>query len=185
MFTDVLAQDTQEEFTLVYLWLLLPPPPSAASIAVCQFASRAEEWYVVVGTGRDVVLGPRTNSGGSLILYQLAEDGCKLKYLHTTPLDDVPLALEPFNGRLLVGVGKLLRIYDIGKKKMLRKCENKVGVRGTCVQMVVLAMCMNSTYMYIGVCNCTGVCVCACACVAACLQTSCDMKASMYYVHPV
>jgi len=29
-------------------------------------------------------------------------------------------------GRLLVGVGRLLRIYDLGKKKMLRKCENKV-----------------------------------------------------------
>jgi len=41
-------------------------------------------------------------------------------------LDNVPTALAPFQGRLLVGVGKLLRIYDIGKKKMLRKCENKV-----------------------------------------------------------
>ena len=79
----------------------------------------------MVGTGKDVVLGSRANSGGSLILYQVCEDGRKLKYLHTTPMDDAPLALEPFNGRLLVGVGKLLRIYDIGKKKMLRKCENK------------------------------------------------------------
>jgi len=26
---------------------------------------------------------------------------------------------------VLIGVGKLLRIYDLGKKKMLRKCENK------------------------------------------------------------
>lgn len=42
-----------------------------------------------------------------------------------TPLDDVPVAMLPFQGRLLVGVGRLLRIYDIGKKKMLRKCENK------------------------------------------------------------
>ena len=33
--------------------------------------------------------------------------------------------MAPFQGRLLVGVGRLLRIYDIGKKKMLRKCENK------------------------------------------------------------
>lgn len=40
-------------------------------------------------------------------------------------MDDVPVALAPFQGRLLVGMGKLLRIYDIGKKKMLRKCENK------------------------------------------------------------
>ena len=29
-------------------------------------------------------------------------------------------------GRLLVGMGRLLRLYDVGKKKMLRKCENKV-----------------------------------------------------------
>jgi splicing factor 3B subunit 3 len=31
-----------------------------------------------------------------------------------------------FQGRVLIGVGKLLRLYDLGKKKMLRKCENKV-----------------------------------------------------------
>ena len=130
----------------------LLPSPSPASIAVCQFASRAEEWYVVVGTGRDVVLGPRTNSGGSLILYQLAEDGRKLKYLHTTPLDDVPLALEPFNGRLLVGVGKLLRIYDIGKKKMLRKCENKVGA---CERQVEI-------FQHLSFSPCRCVCVCVC-----------------------
>ena len=99
---------------------------------MCSFASREGEWYVVVGTGKDVVLGSRANSGGSLILYQVCEDGRKLKYLHTTPMDDAPLALEPFNGRLLVGVGKLLRIYDIGKKKMLRKCENKVQVLSCC-----------------------------------------------------
>lgn len=106
---------------------------------------------MVVGTGRDVVLGPRTNSGGSLILYQLAEDGRKLKYLHTTPLDDVPLALEPFNGRLLVGVGKLLRIYDIGKKKMLRKCENKVGrsvVTYTC-PCVLVCMCLYVHHIHV------------------------------------
>ena len=112
----------------------------------------------MVGTGRDVVLGPRTNSGGSLILYQLAEDGRKLKYLHTTPLDDVPLALEPFNGRLLVGVGKLLRIYDIGKKKMLRKCENKVELE---------------MHIHVCACACVHACVrarvCMCVCERACV----------------
>lgn len=36
------------------------------------------------------------------------------------------MALCQFQGRLLVGMGKILRIYDIGKRKMLRKCENKV-----------------------------------------------------------
>ena len=32
-----------------------------------------------------------------------------------------------FQGRLLVGVGRFLRVYDMGKKKLLRKCENKVS----------------------------------------------------------
>ena len=32
-----------------------------------------------------------------------------------------------FQGRLLVGVGRFLRVYDMGKKKLLRKCENKVN----------------------------------------------------------
>lgn len=31
----------------------------------------------------------------------------------------------PFQGRLLVGVGNVLRMYELGKKKLLRKCENK------------------------------------------------------------
>jgi len=36
------------------------------------------------------------------------------------------MALSPFQGRLLVGVNRTLRIYDLGKKRMLRKCENKL-----------------------------------------------------------
>jgi hypothetical protein len=27
--------------------------------------------------------------------------------------------------QVLIGVGKLLRLYDLGRKKLLRKCENK------------------------------------------------------------
>lgn len=43
-----------------------------------------------------------------------------------TPVEEVPAAIAPFQGRVLIGVGKLLRVYDLGKKKLLRKCENKV-----------------------------------------------------------
>jgi hypothetical protein len=52
--------------------------------------------------------------------------GCALQ----TETDDVPLSLLAFQGRLLAGVGKALRIYDIGKKKLLRKVENKVCRNG-------------------------------------------------------
>jgi len=45
-----------------------------------------------------------------------------------TEVDDVPLALLAFQGRLAAGVGKALRLYNIGKKKLLRKVENKVSL---------------------------------------------------------
>lgn len=99
---------------------------AAFSLAVCTFSSRsATEWYVVVGAARDLTLSPRSCSGGSLVVFKFSADFAKLEHIHTTPLDDVPVAMTSFQGRLLVGVGRLLRIYDIGKRKMLRKCENK------------------------------------------------------------
>ena len=51
-----------------------------------------------------------------------------------TETDDVPTALLAFQGRLCAGVGKALRLYDIGKKKLLRKVEVKV----TCSPVFVL-----------------------------------------------
>lgn len=45
-----------------------------------------------------------------------------------TDTNDVPLAVMAFQGKLVAGVGKSLRIYDMGKKKLLRKVENKVSV---------------------------------------------------------
>lgn len=36
------------------------------------------------------------------------------------------MALLAFQGRLVAGIGKSLRLYDMGKKKLLRKVENKV-----------------------------------------------------------
>ncbi|KAL4243931.1 hypothetical protein ABKN59_010608 [Abortiporus biennis] len=53
------------------------------------------------------------------------EDGRDLELLHKTETDDIPLAVMAFQGRLAVGVGKALRLYDIGKKKLLKKVENK------------------------------------------------------------
>ena len=36
------------------------------------------------------------------------------------------LTLLAFQGRLVAGVDKALRVYDIGKKKLFRKVENKM-----------------------------------------------------------
>lgn len=49
-------------------------------------------------------------------------------WMSQTETNDVPLAVMAFQGKLVAGVGKALRLYDMGKKKLLRKVENKVCV---------------------------------------------------------
>jgi len=76
---------------------------------------------------KSLVLSPRSCAGGFIHCYQLAGTGGehRLELLHKTAVEDVPGAIVPFQGRVLAGVGKYLRIYELGKKKLLRKCENK------------------------------------------------------------
>ncbi|KAF8331909.1 CPSF A subunit region-domain-containing protein [Cantharellus anzutake] len=110
-------------------WASLPPitfggNEAAFSLAVLPFNER-NELHLVIGTARDTFLAPRSCSTGVLRTYRLLDEGRTLEFLHETEVDDVPTALVGFRGRLLAGVGKALRIYDIGKKKLLRKCENK------------------------------------------------------------
>jgi len=52
-------------------------------------------------------------------------EGTTLQFVHRTEVEDVPSAICAYQGRVLISVGRTLRIYDLGKKKMLRKCENK------------------------------------------------------------
>jgi len=97
------------------------------SIALVKFANRPDsEQYVIVGTVKELMLNNRSHAGGSIIVYKLSAAGDQLELMHRTPVEDTPGAIVPFQGRILVGVGKYLRIYDFGKKKLLRKCENKV-----------------------------------------------------------
>ena len=99
------------------------------SIALVKFAGRDDQ-YIVVGTVKDLQLRPRGLTCGYLVLYKLSHTGDQLELVHRTEVDDLPAAIAPFQGRLLVGVGRYLRIYDYGKKKLLRKCENKVSSDG-------------------------------------------------------
>lgn len=100
---------------------------AAFSLAVVPFAARGGELHLVVGTASDTLVTPRSCTSGFLRTYKFVEDGAGLELVHKTETDDVPLAVMAFQGRLAAGVGKALRIYEIGKKKLLRKAENKVG----------------------------------------------------------
>lgn len=81
--------------------------------------------YLVVGSSAGARISPKVAKKSFLSLYAMQDEGRSFTLIHKTEVDDIPLVLKPFMGKLLAGVGKSLRIYDMGKKKLLRKCENK------------------------------------------------------------
>ncbi|KAM7204044.1 Pre-mRNA-splicing factor rse1 [Naviculisporaceae sp. PSN 640] len=99
---------------------------AAVSVAVVPFASQGDS-FLVVGTGKNMVLNPRQSTGGAIHVYRFLEDGKELEFIHKTVVEEPPLALIPFQGRLLAGIGKTLRIYDLGLKQLLRKSQAEVA----------------------------------------------------------
>lgn len=81
--------------------------------------------YVCVGIAKDLQLNPRQSSGGFIDVYCINPICTEMQFMHRTAVDEVPSALCAFQGKIVAGVGRILRIYDLGKRKLLRKCENK------------------------------------------------------------
>ena len=99
---------------------------AAVSIATVSFSSQDDETFLVVGTGKDIVVSPRSFSAGFIHVFRFQEDGKELEFIHKTKVEEPPLALLGFQGRLLAGIGTNLRIYDLGMKQLLRKCQAQV-----------------------------------------------------------
>ncbi|KAL4908453.1 hypothetical protein BDW74DRAFT_100835 [Aspergillus multicolor] len=99
---------------------------AAVSIAAVPFTSQDDETFLVVGTAKDMTANPPSSSGGYIHIYRFQEDGKELEFIHKTKVEEPPLALLGFQGRLVAGVGSLLRVYDLGMKQLLRKCQAAV-----------------------------------------------------------
>lgn len=96
------------------------------SMAMLKFHTVMDgRYYLCVGIARDFQLNPRVNGGGAIDVYRVDQTCSELEFMHRTEMDEVPGALCGFQGRLIAGIGRILRIYDLGRKKLLRKCENK------------------------------------------------------------
>ncbi|KAK4157896.1 CPSF A subunit region-domain-containing protein [Chaetomidium leptoderma] len=100
---------------------------AAVSAAVVSFASQEGESFLIVGTGKDMVLNPRQFSEGYIHVYRFHDDGKDLEFIHKTKVEEPPMALIPFQGRLLAGIGKTLRVYDLGLRQLLRKAQGEVA----------------------------------------------------------
>jgi len=90
-----------------------------------EFANQAGAGFLVVGSAKDLVFEPKRSCKAGYLSVYLIENGITLQLIHKTEVTDIPGAVCNFQGRLLAGIGKFLRIYDLGQKKLLRKCENK------------------------------------------------------------
>lgn len=100
---------------------------AAVSAVVVPFASQEGESFLIVGTGKDMVLNPRQFTEGYIHVYRFHDDGRDLEFIHKTKVEEPPMALIPFQGRLLAGLGKTLRIYDLGLRQLLRKSQADVA----------------------------------------------------------
>lgn len=96
---------------------------AAFCCASVRFNSRGGEALLAVGTVTGMTMHPLKHSASHIVIYRVTGIG-KLQLLHRTPIDDGPvLALAHFQGKLLAGIGKTLRLYEMGKRQLLRKCE--------------------------------------------------------------
>ncbi|KAF3389603.1 Pre-mRNA-splicing factor rse1 [Penicillium rolfsii] len=110
----------------VVFTLELEENEAAVSIAAVPFSSQDDETFLVVGTAKDLTTDPPSSAGGYIHIYRFQEDGRELEFIHKTKVDEPPLALLAFQGRVLAGIGSLLRLYDLGMKQLLRKCQAHV-----------------------------------------------------------
>lgn len=94
---------------------------AALSACACELDSLH---CLIIGTTTSMVLKPKMVPSASIRVYTY-NIYYKLSLLHITPVEDQPYCFCPFEGRLLAAVGNKLKIYALGKKKLLKKCEYK------------------------------------------------------------
>jgi len=86
---------------------------------------KGDELFLAVGTVKDLRLAPRSFTAGYIRLYRFNRERSAIELMHKTEVGDICLAMIPFQQKLLAGVGKNLRIYELGRTKLLKKSENK------------------------------------------------------------
>jgi splicing factor 3B subunit 3 len=94
-----------------------------AALCCCNvhFLSRGNESLLAIGSVTNFNVGSQSFSAAHISLYRMV--GERLQLLHKTKAEAPVTAVAAFQGRLLAAVGRTLRLYEMGKKQLLRKCE--------------------------------------------------------------
>ncbi|KAI3995357.1 hypothetical protein MKX01_032159 [Papaver californicum] len=119
--------DQETAGTCTTCLLELQDNEAAFSLCTVNFHDKEYGTLLAVGTAKGLQFWPKKSCiAGFIHIYRFMDDGRRLELLHKTQVEGVPLSLCQFQGRLLAGIGQTLRLYDLGKKRLLRKCENKL-----------------------------------------------------------
>ncbi|KAJ1814558.1 pre-mRNA-splicing factor rse1, partial [Coemansia sp. RSA 2598] len=95
---------------------------AAVSMAHVSFVGH-DERYVAVGCVCSMTMRPRACESASIRIYRWNAEGTQLDFVHETPVDEIPQALLSFAGMLVVGLGRTLRLYDLGIRQLLKKAQ--------------------------------------------------------------
>jgi splicing factor 3B subunit 3 len=127
----------------------LPAGEAALAMELTRFAvdGGASVDCLVVGVAEALSPSPekRTHGRCHLAVYGWDRAGARLALLHRTEVEQPPRALHAVEevGRLLVAVGGRLRVYSMGKKKLLKRCE----ASGRVTQIVRVQHCQNRVFV--------------------------------------
>ena len=108
---------------------------AAVSIALVKFDRFKEDSFVLVGSVKDFVMVPKSYSECYVRTFIFDKEGKSMDFLYNTTMDGMPLSIHPHKGMILAGIGSKLRLYDVGKKQLLKKCEYKhsyTGINNIC-----------------------------------------------------
>ena len=115
----------------------VPFAPNEYAVALCATQlDGTNDTYIAVGAVTDYIIAPRSFTSAHIVLYHIdsstaaaastsstSSPTSTLRLIHRTPVTDIPTGLASFHRRLVVACGSTLRLYEKGKKKLLRKCE--------------------------------------------------------------
>lgn len=96
--------------------------------SLCQ-VRLADTEYLVIGTTVNQIFVPPSSTGSFLYTFAIRRPKnapVKVDLVHRTSVELTPSALTSFNGKLLACMGNQLRLYELGRKQLLRKSLTRV-----------------------------------------------------------
>lgn len=98
----------------------LPFGERPLSSTIVRFETTPKQQFLIVGC---TLVHTYTHS---LRMFAIGKD-LSLKHIHTTTIDEPPHALLEFDGKLAVGMGPYIRLYDSGRRQLLRKASSRIN----------------------------------------------------------